>query len=575
MEWAPSTDAPPLVLVFGFDNRTSEPLLDGTVDVVLGGALKRSPRLYPAAGSSLRGLIAEEVPEAAGQDDLIGQLIAERDRRPVALIHGFVTQEGPGFSITISAKDGASGAKIAERTSHAASIGGITGTTADLACTVRTWLHDAPCDESSFGKTGLSESMDANHEFVVGRAAFNNGNNLEAEPHFSRAIEIDPGFSMAQLSLGLLMWNTGRAHLGLPHLDLALARQDQLSEREKWVVLATEHVMKDDLDDACAAYEQQLVRWPADTSQRGNLAATLFGAGHVSEAVATAHLNLTEHPRNVIVWAELAEMNVVAGKLEEAARDAHMVVANFSSPPSVTHAAGAAADVLLGRRIGALELYGMLEGTDPSAHAALLADFAMFEGRLIDARATLERILATQEAKSAATAAQSTSATLGEVFLRLGDRERARAAAERAASSSDLVTLVRAGRVFARAGRPHEAGVVEKNILSHTGQRAPLFARIVRAETLLAARVPGDAILALGEIGTGAGAALAHVILGEAQLDAGALDDARRELEGVYARPGALAFAFYDETSTLRYLPAVADLLARIDERLQRGQRSR
>jgi tetratricopeptide (TPR) repeat protein len=283
-----------------------------------------------------------------------------------------------------------------------------------------------------------------------------------------------------------------------------------------------------------------------------------------------AHRNLAEHPRNVIVWGELAEMNVVSGDLEEAARDAHMVVANFSKPPSVTHAAGGAAELLLGRRSSALELYSMLGSTDPTALAALEADVASFEGRLSDARRILERTVRDQEARRATSEAQASSAVLAEVFLQRGELARARAAAERAAMSGDLVTLVRAGRVLARAGRPGEADAIDKSILAHPGVRAPLFSRIVRAETLLARHAPKDAVAALGDIGTGPGSSLAHVILGQAEADLGALDDALRELEGALARPGALAFTFYGETSTLCYVPPVAYAVARIKDLLHR-----
>jgi tetratricopeptide (TPR) repeat protein len=213
----------------------------------------------------------------------------------------------------------------------------------------------------------------------------------------------------------------------------------------------------------------------------------------------------------------------------------------------------------------------LLARADPTAGAVLEADGALFEGRLEDARTILENRTAPEEAKKSTSEAESSLATLAEVLERRGEREPARVAADRAAMSDDLTTLVRAGRVLGRVGRTEEAYAVEKKVLQHTGQRAPLLGRIIRAEALLGRHAPKDAIAALGDIGKGAGSPIAHVILGEAELEMGALDDALRELEAALARPGALAFAFFDETPTLRYLPPLAYSVARAKELLHRG----
>jgi serine/threonine protein kinase/tetratricopeptide (TPR) repeat protein len=568
--WTHAPDAAPRVLITAFENRTQDPVLDGTLDILIGSALLRSSALYPVAGPALRGLVAEEVPEAAGYGERIGRLLAEREHRPVALVHGFVTQDGAGFTISLTAVDGATGASFAETAAYAPSIDRVARATAELACSLRVSLHDAPCGDGAPVRTSLSDSMAANHEFAVGRASFNSGNNADAEPHFARAVELDPSFALGQASLGLLYWNTGRASLGFPHLDVALAHADQLADREKLTLEAITHLMKDEFDEAAAAYAEQLRRWPRETSPRGNLTELLLHSGRVEEAIATARLDLADHPRNVIVWGLLAELSDISGDLEEGARDAHMVVANFSKPPALTHATGMTADLLLGRKSDAQDLAGLLATVDPSSAAALEADVAAFEGRLDDARARLEKSIAEEEAKKASADAQSKLATLAEVLLRRGEIQGAGVAAGRAAVSDDLVTLVRAGCVLSRAGRTKEAASVEGRVLAHPGQRAPLFARILRAEALLARHAPKDAIVALGDIGTGAGSQLAHAILGEAELDAGATDDALRELTSVLARPGALAFAFLDGTSTLHYVPPVAYAIARAKELLHR-----
>jgi tetratricopeptide (TPR) repeat protein len=566
----PPAAGPPFVLVLGFDNRTTDPVLDGALEIMTESALTRSPGVYPLAGPSLRAMLSEYAPEATGKNDMVGKLVAEKTKRPIVVVRGAVTAAGAGYTITMSATDGASGATILEETQDAKTSDRIGPSVARLACDLRAAIHDAPCDEISKVHTGVSDSIEADHAYVVGRGAQSSGRLAEAIPDLARAVELDPNFTKARTTLGLALWNTGRASEGQTQLDLAFARRDMLTGREAAQLDAVYHLLRDDFQAAITAYEKLLTEWPADTRFRVNLAATYYQRGEFPRALESGLLAVKEHQHLVIARSNVVCYYLGTGDLEQVASEAREVIAEFPHPPPFVYAFGAAASTLLGRRGDALSLRNKLESADAAAAVAVDADVALFEGRLTDAVTGLRAGIAADERQKEPAAAEAKWAMLAEALLRQGDLPAARAAAARAGESPELASSFRIARVLAAAGKPETAATLGHKIAARPGERAPLLGRLVAADVATATHHPAAAAALLSPIGTTAGSWLAHADLGAAYFAAGAFEDAEREL-GVCVQLRAVGAAvFYDDTTTLRYLPPVYYLLARAKDALHR-----
>ena len=566
----PAAEGPPLVLIPGFENKTGDPMFDGVLELMMETALAKSQKIYPLAGPSLRALLQEHAPESAAGKDSPGTVIAERTKRPVVTLQGSVASEGAGYVITMTGTDGASRATTFDETKHAPSADRVGPTVAGMACDVRAALHDAPCDELSRVHTGMSDSIQADHEFVLGRGAQSSGRLPDSVPAFQRAIAIDPDFTKDRISLGLALWNTGRDSEGQVQLDRAMARRDLLSEREAAQLDSIYHLLRDDYAAAISDYHQILTRWPADTRFRSNLAATFYQRGEYPRALEAGLRAAREHPRLVIPRSNVVCYYLATGDLEQVVGEARDVLEAFPHPPAFAFAFGAAAGAMLGRESVAAAMQAKLEKSDAAAAVTVLADFALYEGRLADAVAALKAGITADEAQRATAAAQSKWAMLAEALLRQGDLAAAREAAGHAAESPEMIQQLRAARVLAAAGKPDQTEALAKKIASRPGERAPLLARLATADAQVARRQAHLSATTLGTIGTTAGAWLARADLGIADFAAGAYEDAERELGLCVQLRGVGAATFYDDTATLRYLPAAYYWLARAKDALHR-----
>jgi tetratricopeptide (TPR) repeat protein len=567
----PGSSGPTLVIIPGSQNLTVDAVFDGTLEPILESALKRSATLYPYAGPSMRGLASELAPGVAGNEDELGRILAEKQHARVVMARPAVAPDGTAYRIAVVAKEGATGRQIAEIEQRAETLADIVPAVARAACALRVKLGDAPCEAGTEERVGLSSSIEADHRFMVGRNALWAGKYDDSVNQFQKAIAIDPGFVMAHQQLAFTLMNLSRPEESRRFMKYALAHKDGLSEREALEVSATYHIAMDEYDQARDDYLNLLKGWPAESHFRSNLAICYVEMGQIEEALEEGRRIAEEHPQLLNARANVPSYLIVAGHLEEADRETKAVLASLSHLNALVYTDGIVSTLLLGKRDEALALLEPLKAT--SAPVALLtqADVAIFEGRLDDAVTTLKDGIAADEGRKRTPYAETTWATLAEALARRGDMTQAREAAAHAAKSNDVVTLFRAARVLARGGQASEARALERLILANSGVRAPLFARIVEADALLAEHAPKEAVVkAMGEPGRGAGSWIARFDLGQAYFELGDFEDAERELAEAVASEGAGAVAFFEDIPTLRYLPPARYLLARAKDALHR-----
>ena len=120
------------VVVDRFANRTGDPRLDDTLDLVVADVLSRSTRLDPNAGV--------EIPLAGTTvDALVARLIA--DGRPALGLHGSVARDGAGYVVSLAAGGAQPGGFAA--TERAAGPDGVTAAAARLAARLLASLGDS------------------------------------------------------------------------------------------------------------------------------------------------------------------------------------------------------------------------------------------------------------------------------------------------------------------------------------------------------------------------------------------------------------------------------------------------
>jgi tetratricopeptide (TPR) repeat protein len=152
------------------------------------------------------------------------------------------------------------------------------------------------------------------------------------------------------------------------------------------------------------------------------------------------------------------------------------------------------------------------------------------------------------------------------VRLRQGNLPAARAAAARAGASVELITLYRAGRVLVGAGALEEAKKLADRIAQRPGDRAKLYAPLLRAEVVRAQGQGTRAVSAMKELLDTTDLWIVHAELAAAYLDIGAFKDAEREFQTCVAREGQGLCAFMDERESAVLVPPVLYGLARAKE---------
>ncbi len=558
------------VLILGFENKTPDPVFEGTVEEVLNSALRRSPRLDPTTGSRLRNLASEVDPSGQAVDEGLGKKLAAQRGSRVITVRGAVISKGSGFDVSIAATDAATGAVVLSATHPAADGSGVVAAIGQLASDLRAKEGDPPAgDASDAEQTGMSPSIEADHEFTLARGMFMIGKDPEALPHYDRAIAIDPEFARAHAELTLALFNMGRRSDSQKEAPFALKWVDRMGERDRLKFLGDYHACNTgEFDKAIASYSELLRKWPGDLSAESNLAVAYSYRRDMAKALELGLRAAADHPRNTVARCNVPDYYVFTSDFESARRDANKVIAEFPHPLPSVFVSLAVSEFMLGRRDAAIDVYHRLEPVDAMRTTNAFADLAIAEGRLEEAAKILDKGIAAAGAAKNADEASREWAMLGEVRLRRGDRAGALAAADKATILAEAPALFAAATIETAAGNPKKALAIAARLAQDLAPDPRLLAKLIEADVARARGKPRDAIPIVQEAQRIADAWLTHFELGRAYLDLGAFADAYAELKTCLTRQGEGAVVFFDDFPSLRYLLPVTYYLGRAQEGL-------
>jgi serine/threonine-protein kinase len=549
------------VLILGIRNDTHDAVLDGTLDAVLQTALRRSPRVEPFAGADLREL-ATETGAAQPDEDVARRLVAS-GATSVVTVRGDVSDAPAGYALHVRAEDGATGEIVLERTVSAAASG-LVPAVGELAWALRGAAGDpaAPADADDAARTGLSPSLDADHEWVLGRDRNHEGDYSESSAHFRRAIAVDPDFALARASLAIAIWDTGDRNAADVEFRRAFKWVDTIGERDRLSFLGDYYSTVGDYDRAVAAYEELLEKWPDDLKAGINLSVTYQQKGDEKKAVERGERVAMAHPRSALARSNLVSFYLTAGAFEDATREGARVVAELPQFPTTMYATMAAADVLLARNDEALAVLSTMAALDPQYTALARADVDLYEGRPREALA-LSQELAHDGALLDAKDAGYISAYVARARLGVGDREGAARASAAALQSDDVRLVVMGGIVAIDAGHPEKVLAAEARLDKSLVPDERASSKVLAAEALRVSGHARDAVTTYLAAIQNADSWLARFGLGLSYFDLHAYAEAYTELQTCWSRRGEAANYWLPST---HLVPPVLYWLARAEE---------
>ena len=163
-----------------------------------------------------------------------------------------------------------------------------------------------------------TSSPEALAEFQAGMDSAMKLYHSDAQRHFERALELDPGFVSAKLLLADELRYLDRERSGLLYDELAKADVDTLQPRERLLVERARALHQHETKEAEKLVDDYLAEHPDDPMILNRKAAMLFGRGDLQDAEKAYRRLLEIDPNQVIAYNQLGYITMNQGRFREA-----------------------------------------------------------------------------------------------------------------------------------------------------------------------------------------------------------------------------------------------------------------
>jgi tetratricopeptide (TPR) repeat protein len=561
------------VLIADFQNKTGDPIFDGTLEPAFGLSLEGASFITSYNRGQARKLAEQLQPGSAGLGEPLARLVAVREGVQI-VTSGSIEKRDSDYVVAVRAVDAVTGKTVAETQEKASGKDAVLAAVARAAADVRGALGDTtPSSEQlAAAETFSAGSLEAAHEYAVAQDLQWAGKWDEAIQHYQKAIDLDPNLGRAYAGRAAVENNQGRRQEAEKDYKLALAHIDRMSDREKYRTRGGYYLLTRNADNAVEEFTALVKQYPADTAGIGNLAFAYFVKRDMAKALEWGRRAIDIYPKDVPRRNNYGLIAMYAGDFETGIREQQTVLQ--MNPKFVLAYVGLALSQLGSGKAGdALATWNRLAAIGPegaSAASAGLADLALYEGRLQDVPGILEKAIEDDVAADNGEAGAQKLILLAHAHLAQGQIPKAAAEAERARNmSKDVAISVSAARIWIEAGEEKKALLIASELEQKVESDPQMYAKLLRGEAELKRRDTRAAILRFKDARKLADAWLVRYDLGRADIEAGAFTEADQEIEACLKRRGEAMAAYLDEVPTAHLLPPVFYYLGRAREGLK------
>jgi eukaryotic-like serine/threonine-protein kinase len=562
---APKAKHPPVsVVIADFDNRTGDPLFNGTIEAALTSELERASFIN-AIGRPR---------DAARFDEQAARLQSIRDGNTF-VVSGAIEPARKGYQLTVRVVDPPADGKVLKTYTEAVSSQGATlATVATIAARVRTQLGDTNVTRA---ETATSETFTAGSLEAV--RAYNAGNQLAAQAkdadaivQYQRAVQLDPQLGRAYSGWAISAAKLGRTDEADELWKKALSLLDRMTDRERYRTLGSYYSkVVGNQEKAIENFTKLLELYPADGAGHNNLALAYFRSLNMAKALEYGARVLQMYPRTQIYRDNFVLYAMYGGDFERGAAEARRIIAEV---PTATRAYQPIAvnAALAGRFDEAVDAYTQMKsGETPGPSVAMtgLGDLAMYRGKWSEAERLLKDGIAGDEAVKDTADRVAKLNALAELYEAQGRTALAVSTAQSVLKIGKRFDFaVPAARVLARAGRTAEAEAVADDLSSRLQAQTRAYGSIIRGEIALHAGKMIEAVDHFRAAQKLADLWLTRYMLGVAYVEADAYAEALSELDVARKRRGEASAIFLDDSPTVRYLAALPYWHARAQEKV-------
>jgi eukaryotic-like serine/threonine-protein kinase len=311
------------IVLADFDNKTGNPVFDGTLRQGLKVQLEQSPFLSIVSDQQMQQTLSlmGQPPDARLTPTIIRDLCQRSGSK--AYLSGTIASLGSQYVIGLNALNCLTGDSLGEEQEQAASREQVLAALDKAATKLREKLgeslgtvqkFDTPIEQATTSSLEALQAYSLGRKYMVAKYA-----PAAAVPLLQQAIQLDPNFAMAYAALGTSYFNLGQTSLAAENTRKAYELRERVSEREKFYIEAHYHAdVTGDLEEARKTYELWAENYPRDTTPPANLASIFDNLGQDDEALAEGREALRLDPEDVESYADLASFFLYLNRLNEA-----------------------------------------------------------------------------------------------------------------------------------------------------------------------------------------------------------------------------------------------------------------
>jgi eukaryotic-like serine/threonine-protein kinase len=310
------------VVLADLTNTTGDPVFDGTLRQGLAVQLEQSPFLSLISDERIQQTLQlmGQPPDARLTPELALQLCQRT--QSAAVLDGSIAKLGSQYVLGLKAVNCGSGDVLAEEQAAADSKEHVLKTLADASSKLRGKLGESLGTVRKFStpvEQVTTPSLEALQAYSLGRTTMiDKEDHLAAAALFQRAIDLDPNFAMAYVSLGMASFHLSEKR-SLGYFQTAYDLRDRVSERERFYIEAHYHEsVTGDWEKAREVYELWAQTYPRDDVAHLNLSIVYLHLGEFDKARFQAGESLRLLPGDCISYGAIVSTLVDANRLEDA-----------------------------------------------------------------------------------------------------------------------------------------------------------------------------------------------------------------------------------------------------------------
>jgi eukaryotic-like serine/threonine-protein kinase len=565
--------APVSVLVADFANTTGDSIFDETLEPPLSVALEDASFISSFNRNQAKKIAAQLQPGTFSLEETTARLVGVREGINF-IVAGLIETKGSGYQVRARTLEAATGKIILEVNESSDDKKGVLSVVAKIAAKTRRTLGDTTPESAQIAaaETFTTPSIEASHEYALAQDLQWQGKWNDAIQHYLQAVQFDANFGRAYAGLAAVNANMGQQRESQKYYQLAMSHLDRMSDREKYRTRGGYYLLMREPRKAADEYSALVKQFPSDSAGVANLALAFEFSHDMPRAVEQARRAVDISPRNVPQRNNLGLLATYNGDFDAGIREQQTVL-QMNPSFILAHVGLAMSQLGKGQVEDAKKTYEHLATISPrgsSMAADGLADLSLYEGRNADAVKILDSAIGADVKNKDSDAAAIKMVLLAQAHLAAGHSPAARAAADKAATGSqDISVVFGASRIFIALGEESKALSLAKQLASQFQADPQAYAKLIEGEALLKRGKAREAMDAFQQAQKMADTWLGRFDSGLAYLEAGAFAEADSEFELCLKRRGEAASAFLDEEPTFRLFPPVYYYYGRAQEGLK------